>query len=170
MTTVREVQTCTRCRSAKRRCDKVRPTCSRCEKAGTTCTYEGQATEASPSPDGQYEGAADGTMISNPNRVVQKRVRACLSCTRCHRLKIKCDKQSPCGRCARSGYETTCIYTHNANTADTPSPIPSLILTDEDPEFVVASWFLRRRGSSHFKALLNRVRLFCFHLVVSCSC
>lgn len=166
MTQFRHVQTCIRCRDAKRRCDKARPGCKRCEHAGVSCIYEEDSSESSPLSDGYQEGTSDGTTPghaepsttdSSQNRIVRKRTRAVLSCTRCHRLKVKCDKGQPCGRCVRSGFEATCIYTHKAKPVDKPSPLPSFVFSGKDPEFIVATWFLRRRGSSHWKALLNRV-------------
>ncbi|KAH7353134.1 hypothetical protein BKA66DRAFT_553815 [Pyrenochaeta sp. MPI-SDFR-AT-0127] len=167
MAQFRDAQTCNRCRAGKRRCDKARPSCTRCERAGTPCNYDDHSTRIIPFSDSPIDtetddGNARGSMMlapptSNHGRVVKKRVRACLSCTRCHRLKIKCDKSHPCGRCTRSGYETMCIYTHKAKPIETPRPLPPFALTGEDPEYAVATWFLRRRGSSHWKALLNRL-------------
>lgn len=155
----RDVQTCTRCRSAKRQCDKLRP-CSRCHKAKAECIYEGQTSETPPlESSSRSERVSDTTSTaSSPHSVIKRRTRACFSCTRCHRLKIKCDRRAPCSRCTRSGYETTCIYTHRLNKSE-KSTLPSSIFAIEDPEFVVATWFLRRRGSGHFRALLDRVRL-----------
>jgi len=155
----RDVQTCTRCRSAKRQCDKLRP-CSRCHKAKAECIYEGQTSETSPlESSSRSEGVSDiASKASSPHSVIKRRSRACFSCTRCHRLKIKCDRRAPCSRCTRSGYETTCIYTHRLNRSE-KSTLPSSLFAIEDPEFVVATWFLRRRGSGHFRALLDRVRL-----------
>jgi hypothetical protein len=159
MTHARNVQTCTRCHSAKRQCDKLGPACSRCNKAKASCIYEGSALELPSlgSPSGSEEALDTTSTTSSSHSFVKRRARACFSCTRCHRLKIKCDRRSPCSRCARSGFETTCIYTHRAKRIE-KVVLPSSILTIEDPEFVVATWFLRRRGSSHFKTLFDRVR------------
>src|SRR5262245_53218108 len=111
----REVQTCIRCRDTKRRCDKTKPECGRCRQAGLPCHYY---TLHTPSPDVEGSSPSTESISSVPSeppleKVVKRRNRACLSCTRCHRLKVKCDKKQPsCGRCARSGYGKTCAYTH----------------------------------------------------------
>lgn len=143
MTQVRAIQSCTRCRSAKRRCDKVWPTCARCDAAGSTCAY-GKGTISSPESSNRHEHVPEELPTAAiPDRVTKKRARACISCTRCHRLKVKCDKQSPCSRCLRSGYENMCIYTHRSG-ARSELDISRIISNNGDPEFVVATWFLRR--------------------------
>ncbi len=40
----------------------------------------------------------------------KKRARLCLSCIRCHRLKVKCDKGKPCSRCVKAGLDNDCSY------------------------------------------------------------
>jgi hypothetical protein len=153
---VQDVQACNRCRSAKRKCDKLQPICSRCDAAGTICVYTTREPYA--------ESLAGSTSDSPPtDRIVKRRARACLSCIRCHKLKTKCDQNIPCGRCARSGPGVTCIYKHGEKVAGA-STVSKFTLTEEDPEFVVATWFLRRRESSHFKALLDRVGRFSLKL------
>jgi hypothetical protein len=145
---VQDMQACNRCRSAKRKCDKLQPICSRCDAAGTICIYT------------YPKSLAGSTFDSIPTgRTVKRRSRACLSCIRCHKLKVKCDQNTPCGSCVRSGPGITCIYNYRAKVAGAPT-VSSFTLTDENPEFVVATWFLRRRESSHFKALLDRVSTF----------
>jgi hypothetical protein len=146
---VQDVQACNRCRLAKRKCDKVQPICSRCDAAGTTCTYTKKESYT--------ESLAENTSDSTPTgRIVKRRARACMSCNRCHRLKVRCDQDTPCGRCVRSGQAVSCMYKHKAKIAGSP-PLSSFTLINENPEFVVATWFLRRRESSYFKALLDRV-------------
>jgi hypothetical protein len=147
---LQDVQACNRCRLAKRKCDKIQPVCSRCDAARACCIYTTKESSCAESPSGS---TFDSTRTG---RIVKRRARTCLSCTRCHRLKVKCDQSAPCGRCAQSGSGSTCVYNYRAKTFEAPT-VPSFTLTDEDPEFVVATWFLRRRGSSHFKALLDRV-------------
>lgn len=176
MVPAREITTCSRCRLSKRKCDKAKPSCSRCERGGIQCSYDEdqqsdrfQPQEANGGSDPQYP-----TPVTTPPTSAQrirKRNRACLSCVRCHRLKIKCDQQEPCYRCSRSSVQ--CTYTHkpkplqerHAQLPEPPEPAPKepysqkvpFALTDDDPEFVVATWFLRKRGSTHYRAILNRV-------------
>lgn len=169
MKQAREVATCTRCRLSKRKCDKAKPNCTRCERGGTQCTYgDQQESQSSSHSESEVLAITPVTTSSSPasggtQGVKRRRNRACVSCTRCHRLKVKCDQRQPCSRCSRSGLEAACTYTHRAKSPQQPlqpQPAPEqpqYTLTDEDPEFVVATWFLRKRGSTHYRAILNRV-------------
>jgi hypothetical protein len=183
MIPARDITTCSRCRQSKRKCDKAKPSCTRCERGGAHCTYDedyqndpGQPQETHSGSDPQYP-----TPVTTPPTSLQrvrKRNRACLSCVRCHRLKIKCDQKEPCFRCSRSGVQ--CTYTHKPKPPqDRPAQPPQrpdaaleksynqevpFALTEDDPEFVVATWFLRKRGSTHYRAILNRVSNLLLHL------
>jgi hypothetical protein len=171
MKQAREVLTCSRCRQSKRRCDKAKPSCTRCERGGQQCVYdEDQNTErdelSTTSRDvSSTPYSTPATTPPTPARKVRKRNQACLSCIRCHRLKVKCDQREPCARCLRSGVQIDCTYTHpprRISQAHGPHEQQqkqeiSLALPADDPEFVVATWFLRKRASTHFKAILNRV-------------
>lgn len=158
----REVQTCIRCRDSKRRCDKAKPSCTRCQNAGLPCLYDGsQASFLDPqnTPPFSTEPSPSSSSDEPVSRSsIKRRDRAILSCTRCHRLKVKCDKREPCcGRCARSGYGRSCVYTHRAQRVELKNSPPPFLADEQDPEAVVALWFMRKRGSSHWKALLARV-------------
>jgi hypothetical protein len=159
----RDIATCRRCRETKRRCDQAKPSCSRCDHAQAQCMYDDSRSDSSNSPrsssnDTSGTASTQSTpMDTTPCRVTKKRNRACLSCTRCHRLKVKCDKQRPCGRCAKSGFMNTCEFTHTAKQSPERSSSSSLVLANEDPEFIVASWFLRKRASGYYRALLSGV-------------
>ncbi|KAJ4988614.1 transcriptional regulatory protein C1F7.11c 3 [Stagonosporopsis vannaccii] len=173
MKQVREVTTCFRCRSSKRRCDKTRPHCTRCKRGGIQCTYEEYSTTGAAEltiHDGS--GRSYPTPVTTPSTTApqaRKRNRACLSCVRCHRLKIKCDQKQPCFRCSRSGVATSCQFTHKSKPSEQPcgpttdqeqfQEVP-FALTADDPSFVVATWFLRKRGSTHYRAILNRMESF----------
>src|SRR5207248_7716539 len=119
----REVETCVRCRHSKRRCDKAKPKCGRGRQAGLPCHYDASQT--------LFTEELLSTSTESPHstnneprteKVVKKRNRACLSCIRCHRLKVKCDKRQPfCSRCARTGYGKTCEYTHRVQQTNQPS-------------------------------------------------
>ncbi|KAF2269446.1 hypothetical protein CC78DRAFT_487067 [Lojkania enalia] len=177
---VREINTCTRCRESKRQCDKLKPSCTRCLHAGVVCSYSTKDDKykppenedditlgvpnlsSTPELDGltalALEARGPSVPQEKPERIIKRRDRASLSCTRCHRLKIKCDKKQPCSRCLRSGHEGTCIYTHKIQKINqTLSPSLPCILAGEDPENVVVTWFLRRRGFSHWRSLLRRI-------------
>ena len=109
--------------------------------------------------------------IAGTHRVVRKRKRNCLSCLRCHRLKVKCDKELPCGRCKASGNGPDCYYSYNKGPnggkfpCAVPAPPPA-----ESKTHPTMTWKSshRVRGSSHWKHLVTRVSVkpdgLCFHL------
>ena len=171
MKQARETMTCSRCRQSKRRCDKAKPSCTRCERGGKQCVYDEDqnleraelSTTSQDVSSSSYSTPA--TTPLTPARNIRKRNRARLSCIRCHQLKVKCDQREPCARCLRSGVQMGCTYTHTPRRlSQAPQPperpqkqrIP-IAVPEDDSEFVVATWFLRKRASTHFKAILNRV-------------
>lgn len=40
-----------------------------------------------------------------------------MSCARCRRLKVRCDREFPCGRCSRAGKNEECDYSHSSKTS-----------------------------------------------------
>lgn len=194
----REVNTCDRCRSSKRRCDRVKPVCSRCHHAGVHCSFESlpspspsasSSSDAVSPPDitiplriqsldnsANHESDPRGLIKSsanvsaspaepsnenNPVIVRKRRNRACLSCVRCHKLKVKCDKKVPCSRCLGARAQSTCTYAQNKAAKSTYgyTNVGSGPGSDEDSRQVVAAWNSRYRGSSHWKALLLQVNI-----------
>ncbi|EER28639.1 hypothetical protein D8B26_001087 [Coccidioides posadasii str. Silveira] len=53
-------------------------------------------------------------------RVVRRRHRLAISCSRCRRLKVKCDRQTPCENCKRSKRADECIYLSNSPRPERP--------------------------------------------------
>jgi hypothetical protein len=162
---LREVGTCARCRDSKRRCNKAKPSCARCMHACVPCYYDKQQKNGAPpsvmdaartpssdmplTPSTTSSAPTDEKHDTGLERTIKRRDRACLSCMRCHRLKVKCDRKHPCcSRCASSGHGRTCIYTHKVQL---DQPVRTVALTDEKPDF------LGKRGPSHWRALLWRV-------------
>lgn len=89
---------------------------------------------------------------------IKKRNRACLSCTRCHRLKVKCDKGQPCARCRSSGFARQCEYTHRIE----PNPdgivaSHAFIISEATPGRILSAWKSHPRGSSHWRDLMTKV-------------
>lgn len=109
--------------------------------------------------------------VSTTTRVIRKRKRNCLSCHRCHRLKVKCDKELPCSRCQNSGNGSTCYYspTKESEARETRSPPKARSIPDVTPtlpnaehipaEIVAESWQItyRDRGAGHWMDLIARV-------------
>lgn len=190
MPNIRQIKACSRCRLLKLRCDKTKPSCERCIRAGTNCSLrfdgfaqtesasnppiaEGTATsnasvrsssDQSPSPSDRSAPSSDTvtTERDQGSKTVRRRQRAHLSCTRCHRLKVGCDKQLPCSRCRRSGWGRQCTYTHrveNDSSASASDAAPDIgfVESKEDPRDIYTSWHARRRGKTHWKALVLRV-------------
>lgn len=53
----------------------------------------------------------NGTIMSKDGtREIKKRQRQWLSCQACHKMKVKCDRGQPCGRCARADRGDKCFY------------------------------------------------------------
>lgn len=132
----------------------------------------------SPEIQDKAHGGAQQHAHDDANPARKRRRRACLSCVRCHRLKVKCDKKQPCTRCRLSGWGRQCAYTHRvedeaeasygpstttttATTRDPSTPVSEevmpFVITEEEPETVITTWHSRHRGLSHWKALLCRV-------------
>lgn len=240
MPQIREVKTCDRCRTYKRRCDLLKPTCSRCIQAGVQCSFEaatqaGQGrllqepervlhpasgsgsgtrgavldgvkaaevlistsssseltdtaaplqvpsghhqkahlsasptghglvtpTASTDSPEPHAGPSAEASSFRAAPRVVRKRRRNCLSCLRCHRLKVKCDKELPCGRCKSSGNGRDCYYSYNKGPNGGKFPCPTTQAAGDDAKAVHATWQThhRVRGSSHWRDLIAKVSL-----------
>lgn len=203
MPQVREVKTCDRCRSFKRRCDLLKPSCTRCAQAGIRCSFDvdGVLNLNDPQPqltsstasNGHANGAHEtltgprsqsveeddldddapeqiaGEKTNQPsakkpvaaeNRVIRKRKRNCLSCLRCHKLKVKCDKELPCSRCKASGNSRECYYTYNKGHNEGRFPCPANPTgTNEDESTILAPWQVQHkvRGSSHWRDLMAKV-------------
>ena len=100
-------------------------------------------------------------------RIIRKRKRNCLSCLRCHRLKVKCDKELPCGRCKSSGQGRECYYSYNKGPNGGKFPCPSAPVTSkhhtsshEANKAFMATWRITHkfRGQSHWRDLMAKVR------------
>ncbi|KAH7318147.1 hypothetical protein B0I35DRAFT_353261 [Stachybotrys elegans] len=179
---VREVKTCERCRHFKRRCDLVKPACTRCVQASVRCSFDVEPSTTSPanddpsatpttngliSPSTSAESpdpsgaAADSSAQATAQRIIRKRKRNCLSCLRCHRLKVKCDKQLPCGRCKNSGNGRECYYSYNKgpNGGKFPCPTAPASTSTDNPGAPLATWATthRVRGSTHWKELMVKI-------------
>jgi hypothetical protein len=83
-----------------------------------------------------------------------RRNRARISCERCHRLKVKCNRQLPCDRCEKSAQAETCTYSRD--TQD--------IVTTTDGTFSVSTkqykhdwWWNKTRGETHWRILIKQV-------------
>lgn len=95
-------------------------------------------------------------------RIVRKRKRNCLSCLRCRRLKVKCNKELPCGRCKASGNGRECYYSYNKgpNGGKFPCPTAPVPSSRDEMKPQMATWQVqhRVRGSSHWRELMTKVR------------
>ncbi len=105
--------------------------------------------------------AASFNTVTGPAK--KKRTRLCLSCVRCHRLKVKCDKALPCSRCVRGGLDNDCTYTHSQSTKPhnylLQSPSFPFTSVGEMSRGVYDAWESIHRGDSHWKILIAQVRL-----------
>ncbi|KAL7941861.1 hypothetical protein V8C42DRAFT_169946 [Trichoderma barbatum] len=197
MPNTRQIQTCSRCRLLKLRCDQTKPSCERCIRARTNCSLRSDnsvqsasssiphATESnvtskvstrsssaqSPSPSDKSAPSSDtiATKRDQGSKTVRRRQRAHLSCTRCRRLKVGCDKELPCSRCRRSGWGRQCTYTHRADkdssaSASDAAPDSGFVTEREDAQNIFTSWLTRRRGPTHWKAFISRLDSSAFNI------
>lgn len=100
-------------------------------------------------------------------RVIRKRKRNWISCLRCHRLKVKCDKALPCGRCTTTGNGRECYYTYNKGPNGGKFPCPTVPTGRAGAggitESMQATWQVSHesRGASHWRDLMTKVRFVC---------
>lgn len=180
---VREIRTCSRCRSLKLRCDQSKPSCHRCTRANVACSLEASAAtdnSSTGSPNSVIETTPQsGTEPSPPSTTelerqlrlqnkndestvqetssVKQRQRAQLSCIRCHRLKARCDRDLPCSRCRVSGFGKFCEYRYRTEKANAPLVTGALKTVGQDADSRVKSWLAQRRGATHWDDLISAV-------------
>lgn len=181
---VREIRTCSRCRSLKLRCDQSKPSCQRCTRANASCslgTYldtdeSGAGSSNSvietppqsgtePSPPSVDE--LDQLRLENKNdetraqeaSTVKQRQRAQLSCIRCHRLKVRCDRDLPCSRCRVSGWGKFCEYRYRTEKPNPPLDTGAPKKMGQHPDGRVKSWLAQRRGATHWDDLISAVSI-----------
>ncbi|KAH8885039.1 hypothetical protein GQ53DRAFT_729956 [Thozetella sp. PMI_491] len=88
----------------------------------------------------------------------RKRDRAIISCARCRKHKVRCDRKSPCGRCRKLGKQSECVY-----SAPTSSPQKYILLEDDLTLSSVASnnprhmKDLRFRNKAHWTSIYHEL-------------
>jgi hypothetical protein len=192
MKRVREIRTCSRCRSLKLRCDQSKPSCQRCARANATCSL-GACTDTiesgidssnsvieiphqsgTKSSDSSITGREPQLHFDNQRNeitahdagLIKQRQKAQLSCIRCHRLKVKCDRDLPCSRCRVSGWGKFCEYRYRIERANPPLDKSTANTLGQDPEGRVRSWLAQRRGGTHWDDLISSVSTLFSKLVV----
>ncbi|OAA78029.1 C6 transcription factor [Akanthomyces lecanii RCEF 1005] len=89
-----------------------------------------------------------------------KRDRAILSCIRCRKHKVRCDRRTPCGRCMKNNKESECIYSEFPGPeAPTEVEKPYKSLHGIATSFIDHRWDNRFRNVTHWTALLREIRL-----------
>ncbi|UNI16054.1 hypothetical protein JDV02_002529 [Purpureocillium takamizusanense] len=88
-----------------------------------------------------------------------KRDRAVLSCVRCRKHKVRCDRKVPCGRCVKARREAQCVYTEPVHAPPTPvvwdgGDALNTIAT----RFVDATWDSQNRNGTHWNNLLQELK------------
>ncbi|GAB0137027.1 hypothetical protein EsDP_00005310 [Epichloe bromicola] len=107
--------------------------------------------------------AASTWLPQESQRIVRKRKRNCLSCLRCRRLKVKCDKEFPCGRCKSSGSDRECYYSCNKGPNGGKFACPAAPAggpTQPDRKSPQSgTWHITHRvlGSSHWRDLMAKI-------------
>lgn len=69
-------------------------------------------------------GQSVGTANSRPpsGQLARPRPRPVLSCLRCRRRKIKCDRSLPCKQCMLTGHDDQCTYNAEPKSGGVPRP------------------------------------------------
>ncbi|EEU41228.1 uncharacterized protein NECHADRAFT_83430 [Fusarium vanettenii 77-13-4] len=134
------------------------PTTSTDSPASSTQAFGSGEAGADPvlEPDGPEPSESS---MPSAQRVVRKRKRNCLSCLRCHRLKVKCDKELPCGRCKSSGNGRDCYYSFNKGPNGGKFPCPTAPVKGDESKGQQAAWQIQHkvRGSSHWRDLMTKI-------------
>lgn len=86
------------------------------------------------------------------------RDRAILSCMRCRRHKVRCDRKIPCSRCIKNKRESQCVYSEAA-------PPLGRIISEKHHEtlnliatgFIDSKWDATVRNGTHWNSLLYEV-------------
>jgi hypothetical protein len=88
------------------------------------------------------------------------RDRAILSCMRCRKHKVRCDRKIPCGRCIKNKRESQCVYSEAAL-------VPGRIISERHHEtlsliatkFIDSKWNATVRNGTHWNSLLYEVAM-----------
>lgn len=162
---------CQRCAEAHLGCTfsqqpsstSITDTQSSTSSTGTSAPMSASLDNSSPTQPTSMsnEGHNRGHDISKDNPAagsdsVKKRQRAHLSCARCRRLKVKCNKDLPCSRCRASGWGRNCAYNHRAYTEKLSSE-PSVQDMGEAPDKTLGLWHSQPRSRTHWKQLISAV-------------
>ena len=170
----RPISACLRCRGAKLGCDKSKPRCQRCVRLGADCTYSSQtqSPEGGRSDDDIARNSArrqtpeeldHGTSSESPPErqphVPARRDRAIISCVRCRKHKVRCDRKAPCDRCTRLNKGSECVYFGGSSAKSYSIPVDQTktIATT----YVDEQWHHRFRTPAHWTTLLYEVRCLC---------
>ncbi|KAL4933785.1 Zn(II)2Cys6 transcription factor [Aspergillus undulatus] len=156
-------------------CDKSRPQCMRCLRRERDCHYAAKAKRArvtrsqdlivsrdsrtdyakkGSEPNGPLtfsesrKRTSDGEGVSSSTAVTtQKRNRIPKACFRCRQLKVKCDRQQPCGRCLKGDGGKDCRY----------PTIPAIGHGDPQQDKTVPVWKQRFHTRLHWSGVLENI-------------
>ncbi|KAK2836987.1 hypothetical protein FQN49_006524, partial [Arthroderma sp. PD_2] len=71
-----------------------------------------------PSPDAAGIPLHSLTETGPQHWVPRRRKRTTITCVRCRRMKVRCDRRSPCGRCSKVSKAEECVYEKPERTID----------------------------------------------------
>ncbi|KAH8662534.1 hypothetical protein BX600DRAFT_513351 [Xylariales sp. PMI_506] len=89
-----------------------------------------------------------------------KRDRAILSCARCRKHKVRCDRESPCGRCKKLSTEDECVYSLTAPPASSPGDNFNLTLATIAAQAPYHGGDLRFRSRSHWTMVFHHLHTY----------
>ncbi|KAK7744945.1 hypothetical protein SLS53_003178 [Cytospora paraplurivora] len=98
-----------------------------------------------------------GSQPDSDTSRARKRRRKTLSCVQCHRTKVKCDRNNPCGRCSKAGRGHQCAY----KLLETASPVaqdePERRLPSQSDGLYYASPIYMNTGLTHWAKLIEEL-------------
>ncbi|KAM5481321.1 hypothetical protein MaudMau93_007151 [Microsporum audouinii] len=86
--------------------------------------------------------------------VSRRRKRNTITCVRCRRMKVRCDRQLPCGRCAKINKVDECVYAKPERTTDDDGLLSQV--SSEIPQAPVTHriWRSKFRTGTHWSGLI----------------
>lgn len=120
----------------------------------------GYSGNSLPQPSDPMDDLSNNSTLPEKPRL--RRERAILSCLRCRRHKVRCDRRSPCGRCQKLNKRDQCVYPSSMHDATPMSLEDERIFKHIATAFVDLKWDKRFRNGTHWAGLLRDV---CYQLI-----
>ncbi|ROW18216.1 hypothetical protein VPNG_00048 [Cytospora leucostoma] len=98
-----------------------------------------------------------GSRPDSDSSRARKRRRKTLSCVQCHRTKVKCDRNNPCGRCSKAGRGHQCAYKSLETASPEAQDEPERRLPSQSDGLYYASPIYMNTGLTHWAKLIEEL-------------